>query len=79
MINYFNGDEWIPIEDLRTVKQVAEYFEVDDISHRDKLAQRLDFELDVWVFMDPKRDDKFLLHFDSKEDAEEEHDWIQNQ
>ena len=80
MIHYLkNTDEWITIENLSTVKQVIDHFNLADAVEKDKLAQRLGFGLDVWVFLDPQRRERILFHFDSKEDAEAEYNWLLTQ
>ena len=74
MIHYLNENGWEELNaPAHSIRFIKEYTGAESIKGVEKLAEYIGFGFDVYVFIDPaNEDEKLLVHFTDKEQAEAE-------
>ena len=80
MVRLYDINGWVDYPTIRTLKQLRETLKIEHILSAPELVEKLGFEIDIWAFINPNKEDidkvREFHHYNTKEEAEEEYQYI---
>lgn len=80
MVHLFSTNGWTDYPSVHSLKQLREEFNIDDIASISSLSEKMGLGIDIWGFIDPKKEDldhiRLFNHFNTSDEAEAEYKYI---